>query len=122
MKFQLDRKSLLRSVVLVILIVAMLFGAAELVLLVDLGGLDFAVTFLLVYFAAIRDTIIYKYRILKSETGVAIKLLSQLYIFQPKVFLAHATASGLLVTLTCSVFLVCLMWVPLIYLSSGFVG
>ena len=122
MKFRLDRTTVLKSVCLVILIVAMLFGAVELVFLVDLGGLDFAVTFLLVYFASIRDSLIYKYRIFKSEIGVALIFLSQLYIFQPKVFVSHVSASGLLVALTCSVFLACLMWVPLIYVSSGFMG
>jgi len=121
-EFQVDRKLLLKSLVLLVLFTAILLGAVELVLLVDLGGIDFAVAFLLVYFAAIRDTIIYKVRVLKSEIDAAIDYLSELYIFQPKIFVSHVGASGIIVTFTCSVFLACLMWVPLIYVSSGFVG
>lgn len=117
-----DRAALLKFICLIILIVAIFFGSVELVFLIDLGGLDFAVTFLFVYFASIRDTIIYKYRVLKSEIEEAIVFLSGLYIFQPKVFVSHASASGVLVALTCSVFLACLVWVPLIYVSSGFIG
>lgn len=121
MKFKFDRTTLLRLVCLFILIVAMSMGAIELVFLVDLGGIDFAVAFLLVYFAAIRDTLIYKYRLFKSDIQEVIVSLSGLYIFQPKVFVSHALASGVLVALTCSVFLACLLWVPPICLSSGFI-
>ena len=122
MRFRLNKTTFLKAIVLVILIAAMLLGAVELVFLVDLGGIDFAVSFLLVYFATIRDTLIYKYRVLKSEIEATSVLLSELYMFRPKIFVTHVSASGILVTLTCSVFLACLMWVPLIYVSSGFVG
>ena len=120
MKIKFDRIALLKTVCLIILVAAIALGAVELIFLVDLGGLDFAVTFLLVYFATIRDTLIYKYRVLKSNIGEATIILSGLYVFQPKVFVSHASASGVLIALTCSVFLACLLWVPLIYLSSGF--
>lgn len=122
MKFKLDRTAVLKIVCLIILIVAIFMGAAELVLLVDLGGLDFAVTFLLVYFASIRDNIVYRYRAFKSNIKEAMIYFSALFIFQPKVFVSHASASGLLIAFTCSVFLACLLWVPLIYLSSGFIS
>ncbi len=122
MKFKFDRISLLKFACLVILMAAISFGAIELVFLIDLGGLDFAVTFLLVYFATIRDTLIYKFRALKSDIGDAIVFLSGLYIFQPKVFVSHASASGVLIALTCSVILACLLWIPLIYVSSGFIA
>jgi len=121
-KLKFDRVTLLKAICLIILVVAIAFGAIELIFLVDLGGLDFAVTFLLVYFASIRDTLIYKYRVFRSNIGEAIVILSGLYIFQPKVFVSHASASGVLIAVTCSVFLACLLWVPLIYVSSGFIA
>ncbi len=122
MKFEIDKKAILKLILLVVIFVAILMGAVELIFLIDLGGLDFAVTFLLVYFASIRDTFIYKYRVFKSEIEEAIVYLSALYLFQPKVFVSHVSASGVLVALTCSVFLACLMWVPVMYVSSGFMG
>ncbi|MEQ9023168.1 MAG: hypothetical protein RLN82_10485, partial [Pseudomonadales bacterium] len=121
-KFKLDRKLILKSLVLFVLIAAIMMGAVELLFLIDLGGLDFAVTFLLVYFAAIRETITYKYRAFKSEISELIQYFAALYLFQPKVFVSHASASGVLVALSCSVLLACLLWIPLIYVSSGFMG
>ncbi|NKB33914.1 MAG: hypothetical protein GKR91_12520 [Pseudomonadales bacterium] len=122
MKFKFDKPTLLKIACLIILFVAIALGAVELLFLVDLGGIDFAVTFLLVYFASLRDSLIYKYRVLKSDFEKTITFLSELYIFQPKVFVSHASASAVLITLTSSVLLACLMWIPLIYISSVFVG
>lgn len=121
MKFEFNRTNLLRALCLFVLIVAMFMGAIELVFLVDLGGIDFAVTFLMVYFASIRDSLLYKYRVVKSEVQLTLKYLSELYMFKPSIFASHASASGVLVALTCSVFLALLLWLPLIYLSSGFI-
>ncbi len=113
--------TLLKATFLTILLVAISLGAIELVFLVDLGGIDFAVSFLLIYFVSIRDALIYKFRTLKSHLNEIIVLLSGLYMFQPKVFVSHVSASGVLVAVTCSVFFACLLWLPLIYFSSGFI-
>ena len=122
MKLQFDRNTWLKALVLIILVLGMFLGATELVFLVDLGGIDFAITFLLVYFASIRDILIFKYRVLKSEINDLVCYMAELYAFKPKVFISHASASGVLLALTCSVFLACLMWVPAIYLSLGGIG
>lgn len=121
MKFKFDRTTLLKFVCLIILLVALPLGAAELLFLVDLGGIDFAVTFLLVYFAIIRDAISYKYRNLKSGLNEILVYASALYMFRPRVFVSHLSASSLIVAVTASVFFACLLWIPLIYVSSGFI-
>lgn len=121
MKIKFDRTTMLKLACLIILLVVVPFGAMELVFLVDLGGIDFAVTFLLVYFASIRDALIHRFHTIKSRLGVALVFLSGLYIFRPKVFVSHVSASGAILALTCSVFFACLLWLPLIYVSSGFI-
>ncbi|MDO9319446.1 MAG: hypothetical protein Q7V56_14790 [Gammaproteobacteria bacterium] len=121
MKIKFDRTTLLKFVCLIILFVALFMGAAELVLLVDLGGIDFAVTFLLVYFATIRDAISYKYRNLKSGLNELIAYASGLYMFRQRVFVSYLSVSSLIVAMTASLFFACLLWVPLIYVSSGLV-
>lgn len=121
MKIKFDRTTLLKFVCLIILFVALFLGAAELVLLVDLGGIDFAVTFLLVYFVTIRDSISYKYRNLKSGLNELVVYASGLYMFRPRVFVSHLSASSLIVAVTASLFFAGLLWVPLIYVSSGLV-
>lgn len=122
MNIEFNRKNLLRILCLFVLIVAISMGAIELVFLVDLGGIDFAVTFLMVYFATIRDTLIYKFRIVKSELDRTLIYLSELYLFKPRVFASHATASSVLILISGSVLFACLMWLPAIYLSSAYLG
>lgn len=117
-----SRNRIIKTLMLVVLVIAILLGAFELAFLVDVAGLDFAITFLLAYFVAIRDSLVYRYRIVKSEFMATVAALSSLYLFRPRVFVSHATASGLLFTLTCSVLFACLIWLPLFYLSAGFPG
>lgn len=122
MRIKLNRTNLLRLACLLILVIAVSFGAAELLLIVDLGGIEFAVTFLLAYFASIRQVLAFKYRMLKSDIRQFVEFLSELYMFRPKVFISHVSATGVLVALTCSVFLACLFWVPVVLASAHLAG
>lgn len=118
LKIKLDRKTLIRISCLLLLIMVLPFSL-ELILLIDIGGIDFAVTFLMVYLGTIYNTIIVKLDTLKREVSSFLHFLAQLYIFKPRVFVSHATASGVVMALTCSVFLACLFWIPTIYVSSS---
>lgn len=113
------KHTVVKVAILIILFTAIAMGAVELLFLIDLGGIDLAVSFLLVYFATLRDTLIYRLRMFKDEIVAITRALAALYLFQPKVFVSHATASGILVAITCSALLASMMWLPAIYLSSG---
>ena len=119
LKIKLDRKTLIRISCLLLLIMVLPFSL-ELILLIDIGGIDFALTFLMVYLGTIYNTIVVKLDTLKREVSSFLQFLAQLYIFKPKVFVSHATASGVVIALTCSIFLACLFWIPTIYVSSSF--
>ena len=121
MKIKFDKTTLLKLLCLIVLLVALPLGAAELLFLVDLGGIDFAVTFLLVYFAMIRDVVSCRYRNFKYALNDFLVYVSSLYMFRPRVFVSHVSASSLIVVVTASVFFACLLWIPLIYVSSGFI-
>lgn len=120
-KFELDRKALVR-IACIILILALLPFSFELAFLIDLGGIDFAVTFLMLFLATSYNVLLVKWDNFKRELSNSLVFLTQLYMFKPKVFVPHATASGLILTFTCSLFLVCLFWIPVIYVSSGFIS
>lgn len=120
MKSRLKPKQLLKYVCLMILLLGLVLGLPELIFLVDIGGLEFATVFLLVYFASIRDALIFRLRALKSEMSESLYFISRLYMFEPSVFLSHTAASGVFVALTCSVASVCLLWLPVVYVSSGY--
>ncbi|MDX1490235.1 MAG: hypothetical protein R3332_03050 [Pseudohongiellaceae bacterium] len=117
-----SRIKVLKLLCLAILFLAVSLGAVEALLLIDIGGIDFAVTFLLFYFAVIRDTIAFKYQCLKDDIRNFLDYVSGLYMFRPKIFLSHLSASGLIVAVTASVFFACVLWLPVIYLSSGVVA
>lgn len=119
-KFELDRKTIIRIICLAI-VIALLPFSFELVFLIDIGGIDFAVTFLMLYLASIYNVLAVAWDNFKRELRGFIVFLSELYLFKPKVLLPHAAASGLIVAITCSLFLACLFWIPALYLSSGFI-
>ncbi|HAJ75840.1 MAG TPA: hypothetical protein DCM64_05245 [Gammaproteobacteria bacterium] len=120
-KFELNQKNLIR-IACIVMVIALLPFSFELVFLIDIGGIDFAVTFLMLYLASTYNILMAKWNNFRSEFGGFILYLSQLYMFKPKVFVPHATASGLIVAFTCSLFLACLFWVPVMYVSSGFIA
>ena len=120
-RFELDRKTLIRIACIVLVIALLPFGP-ELVLLIDIGGIDFAVTFLMLYLATTYNILAAKWDNFKRELDLFIVFLSQLYMFKPKVLVPHAAASGLIVAFTCSLFLACLFWIPVMYVSSGFIA
>ena len=45
-----------------------------------------------------------------------------LYTFKPRVYFLHATASSALAVVAYSVFLACAVWVPVIFISAGFIA
>ncbi|MBQ15098.1 MAG: hypothetical protein CMQ17_11970 [Gammaproteobacteria bacterium] len=105
-----------------LLLLAVLPFSMELILLIDIGGIDFALTFLIFYLGATYNTLIVKLDNLKRDVSDFGFFISGLYMFKPRVFVPHATASGVLIVLTCSVFLTCLFWIPVMYVSSGFIA
>jgi len=120
-RFRMDRKMLIRLGCLLLLLAVLPFSM-ELILLIDIGGIDFALTFLIFYLGATYNTLIVKLDNLKRDVSDFGFFISGLYMFKPRVFVPHATASGVLIVLTCSVFLTCLFWIPVMYVSSGFIA
>lgn len=118
-KFELDRKTLIRFAC-IILILALLPFSFELAFLIDLGGIDFAITFLMLFLASSYHALLDKWETFKSDLRAFFVFLAQLYMFKPRIFVSHATASGIILTLTSCLFLACLFWIPLMYVSSGY--
>ena len=118
--FKLDRKMLIRIACLGLLLAVMPFSM-ELILLADIGGLDFALTFFMLYLGAVHNAVLEKWSNFKRGCTEFIVFASQLYMFKPKIFVPHVAASGIVLAITCSMFLAFLFWVPLMYVSSGFI-
>ena len=121
MKIELNRKTLIKLACFALLLMVLPFSF-ELILLVDIGGFDLALTFLMVYLGSVVTLLQAKWDNFKREVAAFVLFVSQLYMFRPRVFLPHLAVSSLVVSLTCSLFLACLFWVPLMYVSSGFIA
>ena len=119
-KFDLDKKTLIR-IGCIVLIIAMLPFSFELAFLIDLGGIDFAVAFLLLFLSANYNLLAVKWDGFKREVASFVVFLAELYMFKPRVFAPHVAVSGIIVCISCSVLLACLFWIPVMYVSSGFV-
>lgn len=120
MKIQLNRETLIKLCG-ILLLLAILPFAVELFFLIDVFGFEFTVSFLFLYLGAIRDRVLVKIQEIKHQALSFVFFIASLYMFQPRVFISHSVASGVVVTLTCSALLATVFWLPAIYLSSGFV-
>jgi len=92
--------------------------ALDVVLLADFLGAEFAILFQF----TILKKILYPFeRWLEFKRSViaGCKLLAENYFFRPRIMASHLAASSLLLVLTSSLLLSCLMWLPPLYLSSG---
>ncbi len=114
----LDRE-LLKKILYVTIILAIAPFALEVVLLADVAGAEFAVFFLLYYLKTTAYVLIERWLEFKRRLLVVCTLLAQLYLFRPRIIASHLAASSLLLLITSSLLLSCLMWLPPLYLSSG---
>lgn len=93
--------------------------ALEVVLLADVAGAEFAVFFAIYYLKSTAYIVFERWLEFKRSVISICTLLTEIYLFRPRVMISHLAASSLLLLLTSSVLLSCLMWLPPLYLSSG---
>lgn len=104
---------------LVILAPFLLPFTLDFIVVADLMGLEALIILLLTYSRTLfNHTRLHIAELGKriTETGI---LVAELYIFKPKVYLAHATVSSLVLVFACSVFMACVVWMPVVLASSG---
>lgn len=119
MKLEFNRENLIRFASVLILIAILPF-AAELLLVLDVFGLEFTLSFMFLYLGMVRDRILIWLKDVQREISVFILFIGNLYLFQPKVLITHSLASSVLLAVTCSVILATIFWLPAFYLSMGY--
>ncbi len=115
---KLDR-ALLKKILYIMIILVMAPFALEIVLLADVVGAEFAALFAIYYLKSIAYLVYERWLEAKRKMVSICTLLAGVYLFKPRIMLPHFAASSLLLLLTSSLLLSCLMWLPPIYLSSG---
>jgi|SRR5690554_1694227 len=125
MKFRFKKSTLIKFGLIVALLIIAPFlvpFALEFVILADLMGLEALIVFLLASGRSVINLVRIRLQELSSHIGETLILVSEVYMFRPKIFLGHAAASSLVVVCVSSALLACALWLPVMLASSQLVG
>jgi len=92
--------------------------ALEFVLLADFMGLEALIVFLAISGKSMWRHLAFRFKALAQHIAETAILVAELYLFTPRVYLSHATASSLCLVLASSLILCCAVWIPPIIMSS----
>lgn len=118
MKFKVDRPMLVK-IGCVLLLLAVAPFAIEFLFIADFVGVEFAVTFMLLYFKTAFFELVEKWWRFKTDFKNQIYSISQLAMFQPRMYGVTSTATCLVVVLTGTTLAACTLWIPALIMSSG---
>lgn len=93
--------------------------AIDFILLIDFVGLEALLVLVFAYSKTLLRAQMAQLREIKENIKGTLALIAELYIFKPRVYFLHASASSAMAVLVCSVFLACVVWVPVIFISAG---
>lgn len=123
MKFEFKKSTLIKlGLILVLLAVApfLVPFTLEFIIVADLMGLEALIVFLLAYGKSVIGSIHMRLSEMRRNVGQTVLLIAELYMFRPKVYLGHATVSSLVLVFASSVMLACIVWLPVLYMSAGY--
>lgn len=124
MKFEFKKSTLIKLGLILVLIVVAPFlvpFTIEFIIIADLMGLEALIVFLLAYGKSILGSIRMRLSDIRRNVGQTVLLIAELYMFRPKVYLGHATASSLVLVFASSVMLACIVWLPVMVVSASYI-
>lgn len=95
--------------------------AIEFLFLAEFVGLEFAVTFMVLYFKTLCEELNRRWWKLKYKLKYGFDELIDLFVFQPRTYGVSATASCVVILLTGSTLVACAIWLPAMMMSSGYI-
>lgn len=125
MKFDFDWNAKIKILLIVAVIIAAPYFAPfaiDFIILADFMGLEALLVFL---FACSRTTFVAiqsQFLELKSSISATASLVAKLQIFKPRIYLTHASASAVLAVFACSIFLACMVWLPVMVMSMRYIS
>lgn len=94
----------------------------EFIIVADLMGLEALIVFLFVYAKSVGNLLRFKLQRISQHISDTLRLLAELYMFKPKIYLSHATACSLVIICASSVMLACAVWLPVMMASAQIMG
>ena len=122
MNFKFKKSTLIKfGLILALIVIApfLLPFTLEFIIVADLMGLEALIVFLLAYGKSIVNAIHARISGLACHVKHTLLLVTELYMFKPKIYLGHVTASSLVLVVAGSVMCACMVWVPVMYMSAG---
>ena len=93
--------------------------AIEFLILAEFVGLEFAFTFMLVYFRNLFEELVIKWWRLKADIAAVFDNLLNLLMFQPRAAGISASVSCFIIIFTGSTLVACAIWLPALAMSVG---
>ena len=125
MKLNLDRNARIKIILILAVIIAAPFFAPfaiDFIILADFMGLEALLVFL---FASSRSA----FTVLNARLSEFLRelaeiaaLIVKLPLFTPRIYMTHATVSTLFAVFACSVFLACMVWLPVMMMSMRYIS
>ena len=125
MNLNFDRNAKIKIfLILLLILVAPYFApfAIEFVILADFMGLEALLVFLFAYSKPILAAIHVRLSELKGSIAATAQLVVALPLFMPRIYISHATASSIFAVFACSIFLACVVWLPVMMLSTRYIS
>ncbi|MDO9317803.1 MAG: hypothetical protein Q7V56_06355 [Gammaproteobacteria bacterium] len=123
MKF--DRNAKIKILLIVALIIAAPYFAPfaiDFIIVADFMGLEALLIFLLVYSKSAFLVVQSRLMEFKSSIAATALLVAALPLFTPRIYITHATASTVLAIFACSIFLACVVWLPVMMMSMRYIS
>ena len=103
-----------------LLLIAVSPFAVEFLVIADFVGVEFAVSFMLLYFRTAFYELVVRWWRFKKRFEDGILQISELVLFQPKPYGITSVATCTVIFVTGSTFVACALWLPAIAMSSGY--
>ena len=125
MKFDFDRNAKIKILLIVVVIIAAPYFAPfaiDFIILADFMGLEALLVFLFAYARPVVTAMQSRLLGMKSSISATASLVAELHIFKPRIYFTHASASVVLAVFACSIFLACLVWLPVMVMSMRYIA
>ena len=121
--FQFRTSTVIKALVILAILVVAPFAVPftlEFIFVADLVGLEALIALCLIYCKPLLSSLRVKSKVLAEHMVATARLVSELYMFKPGVYLGHATLSSAVILVASSVVLASAVWLPVMVASSDF--
>jgi len=125
LKRQFRTSTVIKALIILALLVIAPFAVPftlEFIFVADLVGLEALIALCLLYCKPLFSTLRIKIQAFCEHLLASARLVSELYMFKPGVYLGHATFSSVVILLASSVMLASAVWWPVMFASSEYVS